>query len=108
VTAELVAPIPAGQAGPTIEMPEKFLPESTHPVPRTPGLDVTGPRPAKPPATMPVEELIDAQKPPQQNAPAMLPYQLVPVPIPANPNPATAPVAPAAPNPPAPAPPKQP
>ncbi len=63
VTPELVRPIPKGQTVPSIKMPLEFLKTTGSPL-RTPGMDVTGPVPAKPPKdTVPVEQLIQSQKP---------------------------------------------
>lgn len=80
VTPELVRPIPAGQPTPDIEMPRKdFIPGPAE-APRTPPITVTGPVPVRPPQeTMPLEQLIQSQKPPSaQGAPSV---QYVPVPI---------------------------
>ncbi len=63
VTPELVRPIPKGQTVPGIKMPLEFLKATGSPL-RTPGMDVTGPVPAKPPKdSVPVEQLIQSQKP---------------------------------------------
>jgi pilus assembly protein CpaC len=63
VTPQLVRPIPKGQPVPEIKMPIDFLKASGSPL-STPGMDVTGPVPAKPPKdTVPVEQLIQSQKP---------------------------------------------
>ena len=66
VTPEIVAPIPAGQPVPQLNYPEIFLaPNSNIPMttptnPATPGPSATG---VKPPATMPVEQLIQSMQP---------------------------------------------
>jgi pilus assembly protein CpaC len=69
VTPEIVDPIPAGQPVPQLNYPEKFLaPNSNIPMttpttptaPTTTGASATG---VKPPATMPVEQLIQSMKP---------------------------------------------
>jgi len=63
VTPELVRPMPKGQPVPEIKMDKEFLKASGSPL-RTPGMDVTGPVPAKPPKdAVPVEQLIQSQKP---------------------------------------------
>ena len=63
VTPELVRPIPKGQPAPDIQMPRKFMDNVAQKVPRTPGMDQTGPVPVKPTAeTVPVEDLIQNQK----------------------------------------------
>jgi pilus assembly protein CpaC len=53
VTPEIVAAIPKGQPTPELKFPEKFLdgPGVATTAPRTPGTDVTGPAPQKPPRT---------------------------------------------------------
>jgi pilus assembly protein CpaC len=63
VTAELVRPMPADLPRPEVKMPQQFLKEGAKQLPRQPGMDVTGPVPAKPPTeTIPVEELQQFQK----------------------------------------------
>lgn len=63
VTPEIVRPIPAGQAVPTLNLPQPFM-KSNSDFPMTqPGIDKTGPVPVAPPSeTMPVEELAQQQK----------------------------------------------
>ncbi len=104
VTAEMVRPIPAGQPAPEVKMPREFMKGTAEAAPRTPGIEVTGPVPVKPPRpAIPVEQLIESQKPlQQQTAPApSTPIQFVPVPVaPAQSPPAAAQPAPA--NPPGP------
>jgi pilus assembly protein CpaC len=64
VTPELVRPIPAGQPVPALKFPRPFLPPNTGKDPRTPGIDVTGPVPVKPPnEPIPVEKLIQSLLP---------------------------------------------
>lgn len=63
VTPELVRPVPKGQPVPEIKMPKEWL-KGPAGVPQTPGMDVTGPVPGKPPKdSVPVEQLIQSQKP---------------------------------------------
>jgi pilus assembly protein CpaC len=63
VTPEIVRPVPKGQPVPEIKMPNEFL-KGPAGVPRTPGMEVTGPVPVKPmKETVPVEQLIQSQKP---------------------------------------------
>jgi pilus assembly protein CpaC len=82
VTPELVRPIPAGQPVPDIEFPKEFLEDAPNVLPRTPGIDVTGPVPVKPAReSMPVEELVESQKATPSTAPGMGPIQFVPVPL---------------------------
>jgi pilus assembly protein CpaC len=59
VTPELVHPIPAGQPLPELKYPQTFLPPNTDKAMATPGVNVTGSTPAKPPTpTIPIETLI--------------------------------------------------
>ncbi len=84
VTPELVRPIPAGQTLPEVKMPAAFMEGVPQVEPRTPGMEVTGPVPVKPPReTMPVEQLIESQKPSAAPAaPAQAPQmQFAPVPV---------------------------
>jgi pilus assembly protein CpaC len=63
VTPELVRPIPVGQAVPEVKMVKPFMKDVATAAPRTPGMDATGPVPPKAPLeTIPVEQLIQAQK----------------------------------------------
>lgn len=64
VTPEIVRPIPAGMAAPTVAMPEKFMKPNTTGEMRTPGIQTTGPVPPDP-AIKPVayEKLVPAQAP---------------------------------------------
>lgn len=64
VTPELVRPIPAGQPLPEVKFPKPFLEPNTKTELRTPGIDTTGPVPVTPPTeSLPVETLIESQKP---------------------------------------------
>jgi len=70
ITPELVRPFPADQATPMLTFKEPFLPRNTELPIGQPGIDKTGPVPVHPPtASIPVEQLIQAQKQGQQ-APA--------------------------------------
>jgi len=63
VTPELVRPVPKGQNPPDVKFPTPFLKGTRPDLPRTPGMDVTGPVPTKPTQdTLPVEDLIQSQK----------------------------------------------
>ena len=63
VTPEIVNPIDAGTPVPELKYPEGFLPPNS-PIPmHTPDTKVAGAAPAPPPATIPVEKLIESQKP---------------------------------------------
>ena len=74
VTPEIVRPIAAGQPLPELNFPRKFMdPNSPGTATRTPGMETTGPVPVHPPQdTIPVEQLMQIQKPP-------LPQQTTPV-----------------------------
>jgi len=61
VTPEIVAPIPVGARLPELKYPDKFLPSNSDIPMTTPGANVTGAKPLPvPPATMPVEQLIQS------------------------------------------------
>ncbi len=63
VTPEIVNPIDAGTPVPELKYPEGFLPPNS-PIPmHTPDTKIAGSAPAPPPATIPVEKLIESQKP---------------------------------------------
>jgi pilus assembly protein CpaC len=89
VTPELVRPIAAGQPLPEV-LPREFLDSISREVPRTPGLDVTGPVPVTPARqSLPVEELVRMRKAdsgPRQPAAAPQ-FQFVPVLTPSTPEP---------------------
>lgn len=101
VTPEIVRPIPADGPLPQLNYPYPFLlPNTAATPPRTPGLAVTGPVPVHPPQpTIPVEELIQSQRPVQsggqQSAPSIqfVPMLTPPAPAGTPPNPATPPPA---------------
>lgn len=63
VTPEIVAPIPAGQALPQLHYPSKFLPPNSAIPMNTPDAKPSGATPAQPPATVPVEQLIQSLMP---------------------------------------------
>jgi pilus assembly protein CpaC len=65
VTPEIVAPIAAGTATPNLKFPTKFLPPNSNIPMNTPDAKTADNTPAPPPATMPVEKLIESQKPEQ-------------------------------------------
>ena len=63
VTPEVVNPIDASAPLPELKFPEGFLPPNS-PIPmHTPDTKIAGTAPAPPPATIPVEKLIESQKP---------------------------------------------
>lgn len=66
VTPEIVDPIPAGAPLPTLKYPDTLQPSNSSTPVTTPGTDVSGvkSRPA-PPATMPVESLVQSMQPEQ-------------------------------------------
>ena len=58
ITPELVRPVPVGMAVPDIVLPKEFLKGAPQTLPRTPGLEMTGPVPAASgTGTIPVERL---------------------------------------------------
>jgi pilus assembly protein CpaC len=69
VTPEIVAPINADQPVPQLNYPQPFLPPNSNipmtnpPNPTTPATPGVGTTSAKPPATIPVEQLIQSMKP---------------------------------------------
>ncbi len=63
VTPEIVNPIDASTPVPELKFPEGFMPPNS-PIPmHTPDTKVAGTAPPPPPATIPVEKLIESQKP---------------------------------------------
>jgi pilus assembly protein CpaC len=97
VTPEFVRPIPEGMERPAIKMPKEFLPGPTV-MPRTPGIDKTGPVPVQASKqSLPHEEFQAAEKvtptTAQPGSPGMI--QFVPVPVAPTPAPAPKPEAPA-------------
>jgi len=92
VTPEIVRPIPQGQPVPEIPMPKPFLPAMLKSVPRTPGVESTGPVPVKPERdSVTMEELLEMQK--KQQTPATGTNQVAPMLNPAGAPPAAAPPA---------------
>lgn len=72
VTPEVVRPIPAGAERPDIPMPKEFLPGGVEEMPRTPGLDITGPVPVTPAQeSLPIEQLRELELQ-QQAGPVVL------------------------------------
>jgi pilus assembly protein CpaC len=63
VTPEIVTPIRAGDAVPQLKYPEKFLPPNSGIPMTTPDGKPAGSSPARPPATIPVEQLIQSMQP---------------------------------------------
>ncbi|MGA2535074.1 MAG: pilus assembly protein N-terminal domain-containing protein [Terracidiphilus sp.] len=63
VTPEIVSPIEAGGAVPALKFPEKFLPPNSGIPMNTPDAKTAANTAAAPPATIPVEKLIDSMKP---------------------------------------------
>ena len=93
ITPELVRPIPASQPIPELKFPTPFMSNNTDIPMRQPGMDKTGPVPVHPPSeTIPVEQLIQQQRPGQQSpTPSTPQYQLVPVFPSVSPNPGVTP-----------------
>lgn len=72
VTPEIVRPISAEAERPDVPMVKEFLPGGVEVMPRTPGLDETGPVPIKPPhESLPIEQLREVEQR-QQGAPVLL------------------------------------
>ncbi|MBS1804671.1 MAG: pilus assembly protein N-terminal domain-containing protein [Acidobacteria bacterium] len=65
VTPELVNPIEAGAPVPELKFPAGFLPPNSGIAMHTPDQKPAGSAPAPPPATIPVEKLIESMKPEQ-------------------------------------------
>jgi pilus assembly protein CpaC len=65
VTPEIVAPIAAGAPTPALKYPTTFLPPNSNIPMHTPDAKTAENTPAPPPATLPVEKLIESQKPEQ-------------------------------------------
>jgi pilus assembly protein CpaC len=63
VTPEIVAPIPVGAPLPGLKYPGKFLPSNSGTPMNNPDARTAGNTQAPPPATMPVEKLIESMKP---------------------------------------------
>jgi pilus assembly protein CpaC len=66
VTPEIVAPIPTGTSLPRLKYPVDFLPSNSGIPMNTPDAKPAGFTPPQPPATMPVEKLIESMKPEKQ------------------------------------------
>ena len=65
VTPEIVAPIAAGTATPMLKFPNKFLPSNSNIPMHTPDAKTAENAAAPPPATLPVEKVIESQQPEQ-------------------------------------------
>ena len=63
VTPEIVSPIGAGSALPELKIPQPFLPTNSGIAMNTPDAKTPENTPPAPPATIPVEKLIDSMKP---------------------------------------------
>jgi pilus assembly protein CpaC len=63
VTPELVSPIAAGSALPELKFPEKFLPSNSGIPMNNPDAKTAANTPATPPASIPVEKLIESMRP---------------------------------------------
>jgi pilus assembly protein CpaC len=63
VTPEIVSPIAAGSPTPELKYPEKFLPPNSGIPMNTPDAKTAANTPATPPASIPVEKLIESMKP---------------------------------------------
>ncbi len=65
VTPEIVVPIKAGEPLPKLNYPEEFLPPNSGIPMHTPDAKPAGAVPPAPPATMPVEKLVESMQPEQ-------------------------------------------
>jgi pilus assembly protein CpaC len=66
ITPELVRPLPAGQALPSLNFPGSFMQSNSKALPRTPGMEITGVVPVTPPEeTVPIEQLIQSMRRPK-------------------------------------------
>ena len=94
VTPEIVRPLPAGQATPTLTMKAPFMDPNSKIEMRQPGLSQTGPVPVQPPSdSVPFEELVEKPKEGQASPNPSI-QLLLPSPPPApNPNPGLSPSA---------------
>jgi pilus assembly protein CpaC len=80
VTPEVVRPIPAGQALPSLNMPLPFLTKNSDIDMYQPGIDKTGPVPVKTIDSIPIEQLIQQRKEGQAAPPATPQFLIVPAP----------------------------
>jgi pilus assembly protein CpaC len=85
ITPELVRPIPAGAPIPDLERPKQFMSGASQELPRTPGLGITGPLPAPPAKTIPLEELLKDRDEQRSMNPAQPATPLAAAPSPAQP-----------------------
>ena len=103
VTPEVVRPIPAGAPRPDLERPLSFLSGAPAAPPQTPGIEVTGPVPPRSAqAAIPIEQLIESEKPLPTGGQAVSQpaTQFLPIPVmPMQAAPAAAPPAATPPNP---------
>ena len=82
VTPEIVRPIAADQPVPSIGFPSPFMHEGGDTLPRTPGMDKTGPVPVTPPSpTVAVETLVEEKNRDKNRATTQPQLQLLGVPI---------------------------
>jgi pilus assembly protein CpaC len=94
VTPEIVRPIPSDQPVPALGFPSPFLHEGGDTLPRTPGMDKTGPVPVTPPSpSIAVETLLDEKNRDKTRQASQPQLQLLGVPI--NPAPGQDPAQPA-------------
>ena len=90
ITPELVRPIPVGEPLPDLIRPKEFLKGGPQTLPRTPGVEVTGPvPPSQPNTTVPVEQLLKLRE--DQRATSLAAPQTPPAPTPASPAPTAPP-----------------
>ena len=94
VTPEIVRPITSDMPAPSLGFPSPFMHEGSDTLPRTPGMDKTGPVPVTPPSpTIAVETLVDEKIRDKNKQTTQPQLQLLGVPI--NPAPGQEPAQPA-------------
>ena len=84
VTPEVVRPIPAGAPRPNINLPMSLLPGAPPAPPQTPGIETTGPVPPRAAqSAIPIEQLVESEKPlPTAGSQATPPQtQFLPIPV---------------------------
>jgi pilus assembly protein CpaC len=71
VTPEIVRPIPAEAPVPDLIRPKPFMKDAPNELPRTPGMEITGPVPlSAPEKTVPLEQLLKSKELQQSQSPA--------------------------------------
>src|ERR1019366_8038636 len=87
VTPEIVRPVPADQPAPSLGFPSPFMHEGGDTLPRTPGMDKTGPVPVTPPTpAIAVETLVDEKNRDKNRSVTQMQMQGGPAPVDAQPS----------------------